>query len=67
MRLALRSGRREEIVRAAEELNFVSRLHKRRVRLVVSVLMPILRRPGLCQAFMPLYGFVRPVVRLVLR
>lgn len=67
LRRALMSGRTEEIVHAAEELRFVSRLHKRRARLVVSAFMPLLRRPRLCQALMPLFSVVRPVVRLVLR
>ncbi len=66
-RLALLSGSQEGMRRAVDELEFVSRLHKNKIRLCMLAILPVLKRPALCRTLIPFVSALRPFARLVLR
>lgn len=65
--MALKSGQPDAIQTALDDMKFLLPMHRRRMRLVMQVLMPILERPWLARTLVPLGVAMRPALRRLLR
>lgn len=65
--LALKSGNKDAIDKALDDIKFLLPMHRTRMRLVMQTLMPILQRPALARVLIPLGTALRPVLRRLLR
>jgi glycosyltransferase involved in cell wall biosynthesis len=64
---ALQGGNDAAVARAAANLQFAARLHRTGVRLIITTLFPVLRRPSLGRTMFRRLGWLRPLVRRLLR
>ena len=64
---ALRHGGAAEFTVALQNLQFVTRRHKPRARIVMALMLPVLRWRFLAKLLMPLTPGVRPLIRRLLR
>ena len=65
--MALRSGEPKAIRTALDDMKFLLPMHRTRMRLVMTLLMPVLELPGLARVLLPLSKVVRPALRRLLR
>jgi hypothetical protein len=66
-RLALRSGSPAQVRQAANQLGFMARLHRPTVRVLISMVMPLLRTPMLGRWTLSMVLAMRPLALRVLR
>ncbi|HET8996105.1 MAG TPA: glycosyltransferase [Acetobacteraceae bacterium] len=64
---AIKLGDRAAITAACDDLAYAAALHNPRVRTLMNLALPVMRRPGLALRVMPLIGMIRPTVRRMLR
>lgn len=60
---ALGRGDRAAIKAACDDLQFAASLHNPRVRMLMKLGLPLMRRPGIAMACLPLIRSARPMVR----
>lgn len=65
--MALRSGDTAGLAAALADLTFVRPLLRAKVRTILGVLLPVMRRPGLVRPLLPWFATVRPLLRRVMR
>lgn len=65
--MALKSGGKDAVRRALDDMKFLLPMHRTRMRLVIQLLMPILERPSLARMLVPLGTMARPALRRLLR
>ena len=65
--MALKTGDQAAIRKALDDMRFLLPMHRRRIRMIMTLLMPILGTPALARTLVPLVTMARPALRRLLR
>ena len=65
--MALKAGDTAAIRKALDDMRFLLPMHRRRIRLIMTLIMPILGMPALARTLVPLVAMARPALRRLMR